>query len=100
MPRAYEPGQRWEAFQDLVVEATPSPSGKQWTMARCEIGTEEQRRARARLIAESPERDELLHAIEEWFLWYQGSQIEPNPKPNSIDLMDRIRDTLGMTEQP
>ena len=96
MPRAYEPGERWEAFQDMVVDAVPTSPGrhKQWTMALCRVGTWEDRCARARLIAESPERDELLREVEQ--------VLADSPALNGLwsDLLARIRDTLGRTEQP
>ena len=96
MMRAYEPGKRWQAFGFMVVEAELSPSGKQWTMAICEIGTDEQRKARARLIAESPLRDELLHDIA---LALSDAALDGSePYGEWHDLRTRIRDTLARTE--
>ena len=89
MPRAYEPGERWSiAVHPWVREPRIQLAGIDIAEVLCGCGDEH---ARARLIAESPERDELLREVEVLLRFV----AEEN---GAEDLLARIRATLARTE--
>lgn len=88
--RAYEPGERWRASGSAVLDADGD------MRARTTAGVTRVDEALARLIAESPERDELLREIEEWIGDLESE--EPDDMAARDSLLSRIRATLARTE--
>lgn len=92
MPRAYERRERWLAIEAYVEQRMDGGE----VICRAHGDDPAHEDAIARLIAESPERDELLHAIEEWLT--DALRVELHRLDEAKALLARIRATLARTE--
>ena len=91
--RAYQSGERWKAYPSRSrweIESDKHFDGVADVFACYAEPPAADAEARARLIAESPLRDELLREIEDVICEAQGEHIR--------GLLARIRDTLARTE--